>query len=57
MGCTSNFNIQAISLLIVDPFYVETQVLERNTLSIDIYSRDTFIQKLNHIHRNPVYER
>ena len=33
------------------------QFWERNTLSIDIYSRDTFIQKLNYIHRNPVHER
>jgi hypothetical protein len=31
--------------------------LERNTLSIDIFSRDTFLQKLNYIHRNPVHER
>jgi putative transposase len=33
------------------------QFWERNTLSIDIYSRDTFIQKLNNIHPNPTYER
>jgi putative transposase len=33
------------------------QFWERNTLSIDIYSRDTFLQKLNYIHRNPIHER
>jgi putative transposase len=33
------------------------QFWERNTLSIDIYSRYTFTQKLNYIHRNPIYER
>ena len=32
------------------------QFWERNTLSIDIYSRNTFIQKLNYIHRNPVHD-
>jgi hypothetical protein len=36
----------------------ETQRLwERNILSIDIFSRDRFLQKLNYIHRNPVHER
>jgi putative transposase len=33
------------------------QFWERNTLSIDIYSRGTFLQKLHYIHRNPVHER
>jgi REP element-mobilizing transposase RayT len=33
------------------------QFWERNTLSIDLYSRDTLIQKLQYTHRNPVHER
>jgi len=30
------------------------QLWERNPLSIDIYSRNVFIEKLNYIHHNPV---
>ena len=33
------------------------QVWERNPLSIDIYSRKVFMEKLNYIHRNPVQEK
>jgi len=29
----------------------------RNTLSVDLYSHQTFVQKLNYIHHNPVHER
>jgi putative transposase len=30
------------------------QVWERNSLSIDLYSEDVFIQKLDYLHNNPV---
>ena len=33
------------------------QLWERNPLSIDIYSRKVFMEKLNYIHRNPVHEK
>jgi REP element-mobilizing transposase RayT len=35
----------------------EYQFWERNPLSIDIYSREVFIEKLNYIHRNPVHQK
>jgi REP element-mobilizing transposase RayT len=33
------------------------QLWERNPLSIDIYNRKVFMEKLNYIHRNPVHEK
>ncbi len=30
------------------------QILERNSLSVDLFSERVFIQKLNYIHQNPV---
>ena len=33
------------------------QFWERNPLSVDIYSRKVFLEKLNYIHRNPVQEK
>ena len=33
------------------------QFWERNPLSVDIYSREVFLEKLNYIHRNPVQEK
>lgn len=33
------------------------QIWERNALSIDIYSRDVLLQKLNYIHNNPLQEK
>ena len=35
----------------------EYQIWERNPLSIDIYSRKVFMEKLNYIHRNPIHEK
>ena len=33
------------------------QFWERNPLSVDLYNRQTFLQKLQYLHRNPVQER
>ncbi len=33
------------------------QIWERNPMSTDLYNHKTFLQKLEHIHRNPVQER
>ena len=32
----------------------EYQVWERNSLSMDVYTQDFFIQKLNYVHNNPI---
>ncbi|WP_416438928.1 transposase [Phnomibacter sp. MR] len=32
----------------------QQQVWERNSLSIDLYSEEVFLQKLNYIHNNPI---
>jgi putative transposase len=33
------------------------QIWERNPLSIDIYSRDVLLQKLDYIHNNPLQDK
>jgi hypothetical protein len=35
----------------------EYQIWERNSLSIDVYSRDVLIQKLDYIHNNPLQDK
>jgi putative transposase len=43
--------------LVVDAKDRKRQVWERNALSIELWSRATFMQKLNYIHNNPVKAR
>ena len=35
----------------------EYQIWERNSLSIDLWTQEVFIQKLNYIHNNPLQEK
>jgi putative transposase len=56
------FDLQAHHPNVLERFEVNAkdrkyQIWERNPLSIDIYSREVLLQKLNYIHNNPIQEK
>lgn len=53
------FKLKDTGNIMLDDFLVNAkdrdyQLWERNSLSIDLWNENTFIQKLNYIHNNPV---
>ena len=53
------FDLEESHLLVLDKFRINAkdrtyQFWERNSLSIELYSHDVFMQKLKYIHWNPV---
>lgn len=56
------FDLQLNHPKVLDRFEVNAkdrkyQIWERNPLSIDIFSREVLLQKLNYIHNNPIQEK
>jgi putative transposase len=46
--------LQVFKLFQVDAKDRKYQIWERNALSISLFNRNVFLQKLNYIHNNPV---